>query len=110
MHILGSARILSIELTPSKVRFSRLADFPRRAKVRAQHASTAPESEIRVNVAPGETGAVDGLVGVGGQEEAIGGAAQPDEHAQHAWIEVLRLVHHDRIISTFPLSGPDNRL
>ncbi len=45
-----------------------------------------------MHVAPTKTAAVDGLVSVGGDEQTVGSATQPDEQAQSVGVEVLGFV------------------
>src|SRR5260370_20862455 len=50
-------------------------------------------------MAPVEAGAVNGLVGVSGDEEAARRLAQVQQQAQQGGVEVLRLVHYRRVIT-----------
>ena len=79
MYILRWWHVLGIKLAARKVRRSRFADLARRAEVDPQDARVAAELEVFVDLAPLETRAIDGLVGIGGQEEAVGRMAEADQ-------------------------------
>src|SRR6266496_6018689 len=51
-----------------------------------------------MHVRPCEATAIDGLVGIGGDKDAIGFIAQTHQQPQRAWVKVLRFVNHHCVI------------
>src|SRR6266568_3942773 len=97
VHI-AALHLLVVKHAGRQVGLGRLANLSRRTVIHAQDTGAALELQAFMHVRPVEAAAIDGLVGIGSDEDAVGLIAHAHQQAQGAGIKVLSFVYHHRVI------------